>query len=52
VTKKDDPAGPQVLIKDLILAPKLAKLEKDRERNIWQKQGEAQTKVPAGCAGR
>jgi histidyl-tRNA synthetase len=43
--EKDDPAGPQVLIKDLILGADLAKLEKDREEYL-QKQGEAQTKVP------
>ena len=43
--EKDDPAGPQVLIKDLILGAELAKLEKDREEYL-QKQGEAQTKVP------
>jgi histidyl-tRNA synthetase len=42
--EKDDPAGPQVLIKDLILGAELAKLEKDREEYL-QKQGEAQTKV-------
>jgi histidyl-tRNA synthetase len=43
--EKDDPAGPQLLIKDLILGAELAKLEKDREEYL-QKQGEAQTKVP------
>jgi histidyl-tRNA synthetase len=43
--EKDDPAGPQVLIKDLILGAELAKLEKDRDEYL-QKQGEAQTKVP------
>jgi histidyl-tRNA synthetase len=43
--EKDDPAGPQVLLKDLILGAQLAKLEKDREEYL-QKQGEAQTKVP------
>jgi histidyl-tRNA synthetase len=43
--EKDDPAGPQVLLKDLILGAELAKLEKDREEYL-QKQGEAQTKVP------
>jgi histidyl-tRNA synthetase len=42
--EKDDPAGPQVLLKDLILGAELAKLEKDREEYL-QKQGEAQTKV-------
>ena len=49
--EKDDPAGPQVLLKDLILGAELAKLEKDREEYL-QKQGEAQTKVPqAALAG-
>jgi histidyl-tRNA synthetase len=43
--EKDDPTGPQVLLKDLILGSELAKLEKDREEYL-QKQGEAQTKVP------
>jgi histidyl-tRNA synthetase len=43
--EKDDPAGPQVVLKDLILGAELSKLEKDREEYL-QKQGEAQTKVP------
>jgi histidyl-tRNA synthetase len=43
--EKEDPAGPQILLKDLILGAELAKLEKDREEYL-QKQGEAQTKVP------
>src|SRR4029077_5273124 len=43
--EKDDPAGPQVLLKDLILGAELAKLEKDRDEYL-QKQDEAQTKVP------
>jgi histidyl-tRNA synthetase len=43
--EKDDPAGPQVLLKDLVLGAELAKLEKDREEYL-QKQSEAQTKVP------
>ncbi len=43
--EKDDPAGPQVVLKDLILGAELAKLEKDRDEYL-QKQGEAQTKVP------
>ena len=43
--EKDDPAGPQVLLKDLILGAELAKLEKDRDEYL-QRQGEAQTKVP------
>jgi histidyl-tRNA synthetase len=46
--EKDDPAGPQVVLKDLILGAELAKLEKDREEYL-QKQGEAQTKVPQGA---
>jgi histidyl-tRNA synthetase len=43
--EKNDPAGPQVLLKDLVLGAELAKLEKDREEYL-QKQSEAQTKVP------
>jgi histidyl-tRNA synthetase len=43
--ERDDPAGPQVLLKDLILGAELSKLEKDRDEYL-QKQGEAQTKVP------
>jgi histidyl-tRNA synthetase len=43
--EKDDPAGPQVLLKDLILGAELAKLEKDRDEYL-QRQGDAQTKVP------
>jgi histidyl-tRNA synthetase len=43
--EKDDPAGPLVLLKDLILGAELSKLEKDRDEYL-QKQGEAQTKVP------
>jgi histidyl-tRNA synthetase len=43
--EKDDPAGPQIVLKDLILGAELAKLEKDRDEYL-QKQGEAQTKVP------
>jgi histidyl-tRNA synthetase len=43
--EKDDPAGPQVVLKDLILGAELAKLEKDRDEYL-QRQGEAQTKVP------
>src|ERR1700722_7343539 len=42
--EKDDPAGPQILLKDLILGAELSKLEKDRDEYL-QKQGEAQTKV-------
>ncbi len=43
--EKNDPAGPQLLLKDLILGAELAKLENDRDEYL-QKQGEAQTKVP------
>ena len=43
--EKDDAAGPQVLLKDLILGAELSKLEKDRDEYL-QKQGEVQTKVP------
>jgi histidyl-tRNA synthetase len=43
--EKGDPAGPQVLLKDLILGAELSKLEKDRDEYL-QKQGEAQTKAP------
>jgi histidyl-tRNA synthetase len=43
--EKDDPDGPQVVLKDLILGAELAKLEKDREEYL-QKQSEAQTRVP------
>jgi histidyl-tRNA synthetase len=43
--EKDDPAGPQVVLKDLVVGAELAKLEKDRDEYL-QKQGEAQTKVP------
>ena len=43
--EKDDPAGPHVLLKDLILGAELSKLEKGRDEYL-QKQGEAQTKVP------
>jgi histidyl-tRNA synthetase len=43
--EKDDPAGPQLLLKDLVLGAELSKLEKDRDEYL-QKQSEAQTKVP------
>jgi histidyl-tRNA synthetase len=43
--EKNDPAGPQVVVKDLILGAQLAKLEKDREEHL-QKQAAAQRKVP------
>jgi histidyl-tRNA synthetase len=43
--ERDDPAGPQVLLKDLVLGAELAKLEKGRDEYL-QKQNEAQTKVP------
>jgi histidyl-tRNA synthetase len=43
--EKDDPSGPQVVLKDLILGAELARLEKDRDEYL-QKQGDAQTRVP------
>jgi histidyl-tRNA synthetase len=43
--EKNDPAGPQVVVKDLIRGAELAKLEKDREEHL-RKQDEAQKKVP------
>jgi histidyl-tRNA synthetase len=43
--EKNDPAGPQILVKDLIVGAELAKLEKGREQHL-QKQAEAQRKVP------
>jgi histidyl-tRNA synthetase len=45
--EKDDPAGPQVLIKNLILGAHLATLEKDREEYL-QKQALLQIKVAEG----
>jgi histidyl-tRNA synthetase len=43
--EKNDPAGPQVIIKDLTVGAELAKLEKDRDEYL-QKQAGAQRKVP------
>jgi histidyl-tRNA synthetase len=43
--EKDDPAGAQVIVKDLILGAELAKLEKGRDEYL-QKQADAQRKVP------
>jgi histidyl-tRNA synthetase len=43
--EKNDPAGPRVTIKDLIVGAELAKLEKGREEYL-QKQAEAQRTVP------
>ncbi|MDB5500155.1 MAG: histidine--tRNA ligase, partial [Tardiphaga sp.] len=43
--EKDDPAGRQVVIKNLILGAELSKLEGDRDAYL-AKQGEAQTNVP------
>ena len=43
--EKDDPAGPQIIIKDLIVGAELSKLEEDRDAYL-AKQSEAQTKVP------
>jgi histidyl-tRNA synthetase len=45
--EKDDPAGPQVVIKNLILGAELAKLDKDRD-DYLQRQADAQRKVPQG----
>jgi len=45
--EKDDPAGPQVVIKNLILGAHLATLEKDRDEYL-QKQALLQIKVPEG----
>ncbi len=45
--EKNDPAGPQVIVKDLILGAELAKLEKGRDEYL-QKQADAQRKVPEG----
>ena len=44
--EKNDPAGAQVIVKDLILGAELATLEKDRDEYL-QKQADAQRKVPA-----
>ena len=43
--EKNDPEGPQIIVKDLILGAELATLEKDRDEYL-QKQGDAQRKVP------
>jgi histidyl-tRNA synthetase len=43
--EKNDPEGPQIIVKDLILGAELAALEKDRDEYL-QKQGDAQRKVP------
>ncbi|MPZ59123.1 MAG: histidine--tRNA ligase [Rhizobiales bacterium] len=43
--EKNDPAGAQVVVKDLVLGAELAKLEKGREEHL-QKQAQAQRKVP------
>jgi histidyl-tRNA synthetase len=43
--EKNDPAGAQVVVKDLVVGAELAKLEKGREEHL-QKQAEAQRKVP------
>jgi len=43
--EKNDPAGPQVVVKDLIVGAELAKLEKGRAEHL-QKQAQAQRKVP------
>ena len=41
----NDPAGPQVIVKDLMLGAELSKLESDRADHL-QRQAEAQQKVP------
>jgi histidyl-tRNA synthetase len=43
--EKNDPAGPQVIVKDLVLGAELAQLEKGRDEYL-QKQADAQRKVP------
>ena len=43
--EKNDPEGPQIIVKDLILGAELAALEKDRDEYL-QKQADAQRKVP------
>jgi histidyl-tRNA synthetase len=43
--EKNNPAGPHVLVKDLIVGAELAKLEKGREEHL-QRQAEAQRLVP------
>ena len=43
--EKDNPAGPHVIVKDLIVGAELAKLEKGREEHL-QRQAEAQRLVP------
>jgi histidyl-tRNA synthetase len=43
--ERDNPAGPHVIVKDLILGAELAKLEKGREEHL-QRQAEAQRLVP------
>jgi histidyl-tRNA synthetase len=45
--EKNDPAGAQVIVKDLILGAELAQLEKGRDEYL-QKQADAQRKVPEG----
>ncbi|MGZ9103750.1 MAG: histidine--tRNA ligase, partial [Rhodoplanes sp.] len=43
--ERENPAGPQVIVKDLIVGAELAKLEKGREEHL-QRQAEAQRLVP------
>ncbi|ABD05895.1 histidyl-tRNA synthetase [Rhodopseudomonas palustris HaA2] len=43
--EKNDPDGPQVIVKDLILGAELAALDKDRD-DYLQRQADAQRKVP------
>ncbi|RAI41008.1 histidine--tRNA ligase [Rhodoplanes roseus] len=43
--EKDNPAGPHVIVKDLLLGAELSKLDKDRD-DYLQRQAEAQALVP------
>jgi histidyl-tRNA synthetase len=45
--EKNDPAGEQVVVKDLVLGAQLSKMEKGRDEYL-QKQADAQRKVPRG----
>jgi histidyl-tRNA synthetase len=45
--EKNNPAGPHIIVKDLIVGAELAKLEKGREEHL-QRQAEAQRLVPEG----
>ncbi|MGZ9052971.1 MAG: histidine--tRNA ligase, partial [Rhodoplanes sp.] len=43
--ERENPAGPQVIVKDLIVGAELAKLETGRDAHL-QRQAEAQRLVP------